>query len=757
MRLVEMVGLGLMVACSGNEDPSPSDTDEPAPAETDPVDTDTDEMLDTDTDEMEDTGSTGDTGTLPSGTFVDTCQAAGNENPLLSGTYRGDTTGQLDDLDPGPSSCIGGSGVTAAGPDVIGRVRLKPGEQLVARHVNAGGSLYLVSDCADAITCVDGAEGRAATLRYVNTNVVAENWFLVADTAGPQGEPWVVDVDLSTPAFDAFHDNCAQAAYAAGVIPGTYTTTVLDASPSVNPGSGVCGLTRASSGPDLLLPFDVPPGQVLTVTAPVPGYVVEDCLQPTDTCVTSSPGGALVYRNGGAVNQRVFAVLEAPAPGISDAFDVSVSLTPAGVLDYDTCADAKAATPLSLGTQLVTLQGQSDEINGQGCVSSGPQPDTVLQVEVPAGGAGRLSFDPPVTAYWLDDCDDPNSCRGGGEAREQLSWYNGGDAAQTLYAVLEPAGPAPAVVNVEFRAPIVSLAPVPDSCADALVASPVVGDAQLRVGLSGAENNLDAFLGFCGAFTPLDGSDRIVPIEVAGGERATVTASGDPRVALSMYDDCTAQLACEESVVGDGVVEFLNVSGDPVTVFAVVDEPAGAASGLVTLDIAFDAPDLLGVDTCPDLADATVLGAGTYADRFDGVTSGVAGPACELPPGAGPDILAPVAVPPGQRIDVVVRSTSDQAYLAGDCTDAATCLAGSQVGTGPLSWVNEDAGDRTVTLVLDNSPPEPFGDLDLGDSNHRPPRWAIRVPQWLPLLRSRGTAPALGVSVRRPAAAGVAP
>jgi hypothetical protein len=84
-------------------------------------------------------------------------------------TTYGDTTGYADDLEP-PSACTGG--FVQDGPDAMYTLTATAGQTLTAVMTPVGydGSIYLVSKCNDATSCVagvdDGFTGGAETLVY---------------------------------------------------------------------------------------------------------------------------------------------------------------------------------------------------------------------------------------------------------------------------------------------------------------------------------------------------------------------------------------------------------------------------------------------------------------------------------------------------------------------------------------------------------------------------------------------------------------
>ncbi len=87
---------------------------------------------------------------------VDTCVDL--PEPLTSGAYRfeGSNDGLTDDLALPVPSC---TGYDTRGPDSVLAVTLEAGQRVVAQYTSLDdGSVYLLSDCEDATTCVAGAD-----------------------------------------------------------------------------------------------------------------------------------------------------------------------------------------------------------------------------------------------------------------------------------------------------------------------------------------------------------------------------------------------------------------------------------------------------------------------------------------------------------------------------------------------------------------------------------------------------------------------
>ncbi len=707
----------LLGACAGSGDAADDDK-EPTESASPTGDTGAD---DTPADD-EATATTGDTGTppLPSGVLTDTCSAARAENPLLPGRYRGTTAGLADDLDP-PASCVGAGG--GPGADVIGRVVIPSGQLLTAQLVHAAGTVWLAEDCDVATSCVDGAsEGGVSTVRRYNGTGQPLELFVVVDGTEEAGQAYVLDLSLQSASFEPLFDACAQAAYGPRQGSGTFVTTTEGGTDQTDPEEGTCGLEDDQDGPERLFPVEVGAERAVTIDAPVGAYVLEDCEDPVGTCLTSASSGPLTWYNPSPISKTVIVALEAPAAEASEHFEVEVSVNPLGVDDApESCLVATQELPFGPGTYTVSLQGRTDEVSPS-CLPAAPQgtDELVIPVGVPAGAQAELTFDPPVTAYWVGNCVNPSgSCLGGAVATSSLRWYNDDATDELVYAVLESSGANPAAVEVVLRNQVRSLDPVAETCDGALKAAPITSSGLVEVPLSGATNDFDANspdlgnpLPPCGLGVPLTGSDRVLPVTVPALERLTVRVVDDSDAQVSLLTDCADPATCEEAAGLGGAVDFLNLADEPVTVYVVVDSPAGTAPGIVALDVQLDAPALLGgADTCDDLGSA--VAPGVYADRLEGITNALEPKPgeCVDVPSFGTDLIVPIDVPAGERLDVRLAGGANQVYVLEDCQDVESCLQGADVDLGPLSWANDTLTSASVALAIDSSLPIEAGEL----------------------------------------------
>ena len=85
------------------------------------------------------------------------CAAAIDAPSAVPGSYTGDLQGMTKDLNPGNQGC---TGFAATGVDAVVPIDLLTEDLLTVRYqlVDDDASLYLLTDCSDVGTCLDGAD-----------------------------------------------------------------------------------------------------------------------------------------------------------------------------------------------------------------------------------------------------------------------------------------------------------------------------------------------------------------------------------------------------------------------------------------------------------------------------------------------------------------------------------------------------------------------------------------------------------------------
>ncbi|MEN0060780.1 MAG: hypothetical protein AAGA48_01455 [Myxococcota bacterium] len=121
---------------------------------------------------------------LPAPELFDTCQSIDSGALLTPGNYYAAFTAYAGDLNPGGGGC---TGAAAPGGEAMAPVVVPAGATLSV-SVEAPGSnpsLYLLSNCNDAFTCVSGADlsiNATEALTYTNLSPKDETLYLVMDS-----------------------------------------------------------------------------------------------------------------------------------------------------------------------------------------------------------------------------------------------------------------------------------------------------------------------------------------------------------------------------------------------------------------------------------------------------------------------------------------------------------------------------------------------------------------------------------------------
>ncbi|TNE90421.1 MAG: hypothetical protein EP330_07970 [Deltaproteobacteria bacterium] len=382
-------------------------------------------------------------------TLADTCGAA--TTPVAAGSYFGTLDGNSNTLNPGAGGC---TGWPAAAADGIIPVELQNNERLRARGVMADHdtSLYIVTDCGDANTCVDGSDtpgdGLVEVTAYHNTSGSAETVYVVLDSAVSVGA-FFLDLEIETVLPANLSDTCNGAPALAA---GRYAGTTVGLSDDYDPGTNGCTGT-ALAGPDGVLSVTLADLERVTVDLDMLGdngalYMLTNCNQ-TNSCVEGADAGSgretLTFTNTTGSQQTYSLIVD--SAGTGGAFELEVlfeSLQPIGTND---CASVWQGTPLSEGLYAGTLDRAGDINDGLDCGISADGDDTYAPIEVPADHAARLTYTQPdgdAVLLLVDDCrsgtclDSANDTGVGGV--ESILVINTGTAPLTRYVNLDSIG-----------------------------------------------------------------------------------------------------------------------------------------------------------------------------------------------------------------------------------------------------------------------------------------------------------------------------
>ncbi len=514
---------------------------------------------------------------------------------LEPGTYWGSFDGYGADLDPTDAGCTGWE---AAGAEGLARVRLQPGEVATAHYelLTGDGSVYVLTDCDDASTCVagtDAAAGGAETVRWINdTGSVADYWLVLDVFDHARGGTFALDLQIEPSVPAPLVADCAQVAGAEPLTTGVWTGSLLGASDDLDLDDAACVPGTGENAVDQLARIEVAPSErveITMITASDAGLVLLSDCSDVDSCLAadaSTVGSAVVsWVNLGDAAQSLTLAID----GREELYELQVLFESVDLAaEVDACADASSLPVLGEGTWYGDSAGLGDDLDldPTGCTGHGSAgPDGLVRVEVPAGRRLRASIDMPgadPVLYLLTDCDDADSCVVGADhnvhGRETLVYDNLSVADEVLFLGIDSFEHGGAYALDLQSTPIQQLQPA-DSCGD--VAGGVVLQTGIYVGdLTGYGNDLTP--SDCTGFVA-DGGEGFARLVIPPGHTAELALSmtgGD--ASLYLVEDCTDPDSC---VVGadfgfnpDGHFEVVSI-----------DNPASVDRELVVVLDAYQA------------------------------------------------------------------------------------------------------------------------------------------------------------------------
>jgi hypothetical protein len=226
--------------------------------------------------------------------------------------------GATPDLDPGENGCTGDR---ARGIDRIVPIDLFDQDLLTVNYrlISDDASLYLVTDCTDAGTCVLGKDTTGVsgieTAIWLNETGGPLRVYAVLDAFAEVTDDFQLDVYIDPLGSDVLVDSCVEAIDQGPVGTGSYHGTLAGHDDLLDPD---CAAAGASGGEGVVQVFLLP-GQTLTVKANTPGgnpivYLVTSCsieascFQSSDTL--DGEFEELVYSNGTPFSQNFYVVVD---------------------------------------------------------------------------------------------------------------------------------------------------------------------------------------------------------------------------------------------------------------------------------------------------------------------------------------------------------------------------------------------------------------------------------------------------------------
>lgn len=271
---------------------------------------------------------------------VDSCTEASGMPPLQSGDWWARLDGFDNSLNPSNyyPNCLRETGnwyAAGGGRDGLAKVELPPKSviNLQYTHFTESASVYFVSDCTRARTCVagidaDNSPGAPETLSLFNKSDDLETWYLVLDSTADEStdsEVFTMDVTIEPLVDPEMYDLCVDAAAATPTLTtAAYYEEFVAYTADLNPGVGGCA-TNPLPGPEALMPFTLGPNQTLTITADMPTGDVGLYVLANGCSVANCIGGAngstldpetLVVTNNSATATDLILVVDSGASGM---------------------------------------------------------------------------------------------------------------------------------------------------------------------------------------------------------------------------------------------------------------------------------------------------------------------------------------------------------------------------------------------------------------------------------------------------------
>lgn len=266
----------------------------------------------------------------------DKCLPATTMPPLTSGNYWGELAdaGFKDDLSD-TDHCTDGLDANAA--DGFIRVELAPNQFLGVTYdlPDNDASIYLVRDCTNADTCVVGADenddGITESLSYFNATDETEILYLVLDGTAQSTGLFFLDVTLDTLLEPDMYNTCPEAILnATPMVEGSYYTSYLPYTGSIDPGAGGCTGT-ALTGPESIGLITLQNNETLTASITMDGadpaiYLAYNCANVSgNACPVGDDNSigskeAINYQNTSGGSENLWLVIDTKGQGLKPYF-----------------------------------------------------------------------------------------------------------------------------------------------------------------------------------------------------------------------------------------------------------------------------------------------------------------------------------------------------------------------------------------------------------------------------------------------------
>lgn len=233
------------------------------------------------------------------------------------GNYTGSFVGASNRLNPPVDTC---TPFPAIGPDQVVPIVLQDQDLLSVQYqlVADDASLYLVTDCNDASTCLSGADaasiGETESLVYLNDTGGPLRVYVVLDAFADVTDAFNLDIQIDALATEVLLPTCADAIRQGPVDDGSYHGTIAGHADNLGPQCATDAL-----GGEGIAQVELGPGQTMTATVDAPNgdpklYLMTNCAIP-DSCilytdVSTTTTEQMIYVNGSPFTQNVYLVLD---------------------------------------------------------------------------------------------------------------------------------------------------------------------------------------------------------------------------------------------------------------------------------------------------------------------------------------------------------------------------------------------------------------------------------------------------------------
>lgn len=265
---------------------------------------------------------------------ADDCTTAALLPAVQSGSYYARVQDAANDY--APSGCVTGGN----GPDVFLRAELNPDGEISVQEqlLGANAVAYLMTDCGDFGTCVDGANNavtnNAETVTWVNTTNTVQDVYLGFDsTAAPLDDLLLINVDIVQVNQDTLVDSCAEAIYNPPITsnpPGTsrHVGNITTFHNYTDP-AGACGVNGPAA--EGMVKVELQSNQTLTADVFMPGadpvlYVLYNCAVsascPVGSDADATSDESLTYQNLTPFAEVLYLVVD--SNGLSGSYTLDV-------------------------------------------------------------------------------------------------------------------------------------------------------------------------------------------------------------------------------------------------------------------------------------------------------------------------------------------------------------------------------------------------------------------------------------------------